>query len=108
MSRKNKVFNEPRKVLSAFPSVEMLEYESNRENSQCCGGPLMAYDAPLARNIAAQRVREAVDAGAQAIVANCPACVVNLREGAKTAGVQMEVQDLTMLMPKVMAKKKMN
>ncbi|MCD6386046.1 FAD-binding protein [Candidatus Sumerlaeota bacterium] len=105
LGRQNRIFEEPRRVLSAIPGIELLEYERNRENCLCCGGPLMAYNPELARSIAAERVREAVDAGAEMIVTNCPACQINLRDGVKVAGASIEVQDLSMLLPRVVAKK---
>lgn len=104
LGRHNKIFDEPRKVLAAIPGIKLLEYEYTRERSRCCGGPLMAYNPELARNIAAARVREALQAGAEIIVTNCPACQINLREGAKQAGLTIEVQDLPMLLPRVMGK----
>lgn len=104
LGRQNKVFDEPRAVLAQIPGIQVLEYKNTRENSRCCGGPLMAYNADLARKIAAERVREAVDAGAEMIVTNCPACQINLRDGAKSAEINIEVQDLPMLLPKVVAK----
>lgn len=105
LGRANRIFAEPRRVLSAIPGIKLLEYEKNREKCLCCGGPLMAYNPDLARNIAGQRVQEAVEAGAEMIVTNCPACQINLRDGAKLVGANIEVQDLSLLLPRVVAKK---
>ncbi len=101
LGRHCKIFDEPRHILTSIPGVELLEYERTREEALCCGGPLMAFNPELARNIAASRVREAAERGAEMIVTNCPACQINLRDGAKHAGLPIEVQDLPVLLPKI-------
>jgi Fe-S oxidoreductase len=67
----------------------------------CCGGPLSSGYPDLAHNIAARTVLEAHEKNADMIVTACAACLVNFKEGAKIAGVQMDVQDIPMLLTRV-------
>jgi len=99
IGRHAKVYEEPREFLKAIPGVELLEYDYNRDQALCCGGPLLALDADLAAKIAADRVREAAAKGAELIVTPCPTCMLMLKDGAKHAGLKLDVQDLPMLLP---------
>jgi len=70
------VYEQPRKLLSALPGFEMLEFQRNRENSWCCGagGGVKAGKPELAEWTAAERMEEARAVGAEAIVTACPHC----------------------------------
>ncbi len=67
---------------------------------------MASYDPDLAHRIAAEKVREAKDKGADVIATSCPMCFVNLKEGAKVAGLAMDIQAVAMLLPKVVERKK--
>lgn len=93
------VFDEPREVIKAIPGVELLEMPRNRERARCCGaggGFKIAFNEQ-AEEIAADRVREAVETGGDVIVTPCPFCVVNLNAGAKRAGLDIKTIDLVQL-----------
>ena len=106
LGRHSGIYEAPRDILRAIPEVELLEFDYNREEAVCCGGPVASHSPELAGRIAAQKVREAVDKGVDMIVTSCPMCFVNMKEGAKVAGVKMDVQALPMLLPKVIERKK--
>ena len=106
LGRHSGVYEPPRDVLRGIPELELIEFDYNREQAACCGGPVASHDPELAHKIAAEKVREAVDKGAEMIVTSCPMCFVNLKEGAKVAGVKIDVQALPMLLPKVIERKK--
>ncbi len=93
------VFDEPREVIKAVPGVELLEMPRNRERARCCGaggGFKIAFN-DQAEEIAADRVREAVETGGDVIVTPCPFCVVNLNAGARRAGLDIKTIDLVEL-----------
>jgi glycolate oxidase len=106
LGRHSGVYDPPREILRAIPELELLEYDYNRENAACCGGPVASHNPDLAHKIAADKVREAADKGVDMIVTSCPMCFVNLKEGAKVAGIKMDVQALPMLLVKVVDRKK--
>jgi Fe-S oxidoreductase len=101
LGRHSGVYEAPRNVLKAIPEIELIEFDYNRENAMCCGGPLSSGYPELAHNIAARTVQEAHDKNADMIVTACAACLVNFKEGAKVAGVRMDVQDIPMILTRV-------
>ncbi len=106
IGRHSNVYEEPRNLLKTIPGLELLEYDYNREQAMCCGGPLLSSMPDLAQEIAADRVREAAAKGAEMIVTPCPTCMLNLKQGAKAAGLKMKIEDLPMILPSLLEKKK--
>jgi Fe-S oxidoreductase len=104
LGRHAKVFEAPRNVIKTIPGIEFVEMERNRMHSRCCGAGA-GYKAQFneyAENIAADRVMEAVNIGADQIITTCPFCAVNLNAGAKKAGQRMGTIDLMQLILEVM------
>lgn len=98
LGRHSDVYEPPREVLRAIPGVELIEFPAHHDMSRCCGGPMMASDPQMATSIAAKRVREALDVGADVIAVACPTCLINLKEGANALGERMDIQDVTALL----------
>ena len=86
LGRALNVFEEPRNILKSIPGLEYVEMARNRLQARCCGGGggVVAYDPEMAIEMAAERVQDALDVGAEIIVSGCAACKDNLRKGAKT------------------------
>ncbi len=100
LGRHSGEYEAPREVLKKIPGIELIEMPRNRRGSRCCGaggGYKSAYN-DMAVNIAAGRVKEAVDTGAEILVSSCPFCVVNLAAGAKQIGAKIKVMDLSELL----------
>jgi len=93
------LYEPPRNILKAIPGIEVLDFDRNRAYGMCCGGPLSGSHPDLGYRIAANIVKEAREKGVDMIVTICPTCMITLREGAKSAKVDMEIQDLPMLLP---------
>jgi len=93
------IYEEPRRILNAFPQSKYLELPRNRSDSQCCGagGGYKIQFNDRAEFIASLRVQEAKDAGAEMLVSACPFCVTNLTGGAKRAGIDMPVAEIVSL-----------
>ena len=96
LGRHAKVFDPPRNILKAIPGLELVEMKHERDDSQCCGagGGFKSAFNDMAESIAADRVKEAVEAGAELIVTSCPFCQVNLIAGAKKAGLDLTTMDV--------------
>jgi Fe-S oxidoreductase len=75
------VYEPPRELLAAIPGLETVEFRFNRGSSRCCGagGGAKGYDNALSEEHAFQRMREAVDLGADVVTSACPACLANLQ-----------------------------
>ncbi len=101
LARHRGIVDEPRRVLSALPGVEVVEMKQWGVDALCCGGGggRMWQDLPDAGDLAGRRVRQAVDTGAELLVTACPLCLIMLEDARKTTGLEdsIEVIDLTEL-----------
>lgn len=89
------IYEPPRDLLKAIPGVELVEMEHNRENGYCCGSVVTLIGEPsVAPILGKQRLDEAVDVGADAVVALCPCCQVQLRDSTVKNGIDIAVDDL--------------
>jgi glycolate oxidase len=111
LGRHMKVFEPPREVLKAVPGLELLEFPDNRNLARCCGGGggFKAFDTKMSSDIAVERVRQAIELGAEVITSTCPTCkdnlamaVVRLRGEGDPGAKRMKVMDLTELLAKVL------
>jgi Fe-S oxidoreductase len=90
LGRYNRVFDEPRAVVSALPGVELAEMPRNRSRSFCCGGGggRMFMEETRGSRINQARVREALETGAEVLAAACPFCMTMFEDGIRGAGVE--------------------
>lgn len=89
------IYDPPRELLKAIPGVELVEMEHNRENGYCCGSVVtLIGEGEVAPVLGKQRLDEAVAVGADACVALCPCCQVQLRDSTVKNGIDMPVDDL--------------
>jgi Fe-S oxidoreductase/FAD/FMN-containing dehydrogenase len=95
LGRVSGVYDPPREVIKAMPNVNFVEMEHNRENGHCCGSVLTLIKEPaVAAEIGKDRLDEAVEAGAQKVLALCPCCEFQLRVSVEKKKVPVEVVDL--------------
>lgn len=87
------VYENPRRLLGLM-GAEVVEMKHNRRKSMCCGAPLSRRNPQLASAIAENRVSEAKEAGAEAIVVNCTGCFALL---GKAEEQNLEVYNITEL-----------
>jgi heterodisulfide reductase subunit D len=77
LGRHGGVFEAPRSLLAAIPGVELVEMKRHRDYAWCCGygADMVSCMRPdLASRIAGDRMAEAREAGAEALVTACPRC----------------------------------
>jgi Fe-S oxidoreductase len=95
MGRAQGNYEPPRDMLKAIPGVNFVEMEHNREEGLCCGSVLtLIGEMPVAPKLGGMRLQEAVDAGADRVVALCPCCQVQLRDSNVKNGLGLHVDDL--------------
>ncbi len=93
--RAQDIYEPPRELIKAVPGAELVEMEHNREEGYCCGSVLtLIGEPPVAPVLGKQRLDEAVDVNADAMVALCPCCQVQLRDSTVKNGIDMPVDDL--------------
>ena len=97
------IYEEPRAVLREVADIKEMKRE--REQAWCCGsggGVKSAFD-DFALWSATERLKEAKEAGADALVSACPFCKRNLKEAAEKEE-QLEVYDVVELVNKGLLK----
>ena len=99
------VFDAPRNVLKKIKGIELVEMDRSRNNSRCCGagGGYKSQFNDFAVSIAAERVRDAEETGAEILVTCCPFCVTNLSQGAAKIKSKIKVMDLSDILLQVTA-----
>jgi Fe-S oxidoreductase len=95
IGRASGVYEPPRELIRAIPNVRLVEMASNRECGKCCGSVLtLIHEPAVAADLGKTRLDEAVDAGAEKVLALCPCCEFQLRVSAEKKRVPVEVVDL--------------
>ncbi|MFC1941922.1 FAD-binding and (Fe-S)-binding domain-containing protein [Chloroflexota bacterium] len=95
MARVSGVYDAPRDLIKAIPGVELAEMEYNRERAHCCGSVLtLIKDPPIAADIGKVRMDEAIETGANKLIALCPCCEFQFRVTADKKNLPIETVDL--------------
>ena len=82
LGRHMDLYDIPREVISNIPGVELVEMKRTRKNAWCCGagGGVKSQFSDLALDIAKDRIKEAIDTGADILTTSCPFCIENFVE----------------------------
>lgn len=107
LGKQNKIFEEPRKILSFLPGCELIEMERSRQRSLCCeggGGRMWAEGGTEGKRNAEVRIREALSLGAKFLATACPFCLLTFEDSIKTSGLadQIVVKDISELVVEAM------
>ena len=99
LTRYNGVIGETREVLGAVPGIELREMEKSGRQTFCCGagGGRMWMEEKRGTRINAERTRQALATGAEAVATACPFCLVMMRDGVADSGSRgqdVQVQDI--------------
>ncbi len=95
MGRAQGVYDPPRAMLDALPGARRVEMEHNRQDGLCCGSVLtLVGEMPVAPVLGGARLQEAIDVGADTVVALCPCCQVQLRDSVEKNDFDLKVTDL--------------
>lgn len=92
----NGVYEPPRNILKSIPGLRFVEMWRIKEYAWCCGaggGVIDAYP-DFAMWTAQERINEAIDTGAEAIVTACPWCKRTLEDALKESGDGLKVYDI--------------
>ncbi|HEY3416316.1 MAG TPA: (Fe-S)-binding protein, partial [Armatimonadota bacterium] len=95
MGRVSGVYEPPRTLIKAIPNVDFVEMTCHHENAHCCGSVLTLIKEPdVAANIGETRLNEALEQGAEKVLALCPCCEFQLRVTRDKKETPLEVVDL--------------
>lgn len=79
LGRYMKVYDQPRKALTAIPGVELHEMPRNRRGAICCGTTNWMNCDATSKQIQHGRLAEASATGAETLVTSCPKCQIHFR-----------------------------
>jgi Fe-S oxidoreductase/FAD/FMN-containing dehydrogenase len=95
IGRVSGVYEPPREVIEAIPNTKLVEMSHNRQTAHCCGSVLtLLKDPPIAADVGKTRLDEAIEAGAEKMLALCPCCEFQFRVTADKKELPIEVVDL--------------
>ena len=95
IGRVSGVYEPPRQLIRAIPNARLVEMDHNMEAAHCCGSVLtLIKDPPVAAELGKVRLDEALEAGAEKILALCPCCQFQFRVSVEKKNVPIEVVDL--------------
>jgi Fe-S oxidoreductase len=95
LGKHNAIYDEPRHILRSIPGLEFEDLDRSRERSVCCeggGGRMWAEGTNADERLAHQRVRDALDLGAEVLAVACPFCLLTLEDAVKILGVEEQIQ----------------
>jgi Fe-S oxidoreductase len=98
LGRHNKIYDEPRKALTAVPGLELRELPDAREDSICCGGGggRIWMETKKEERFSDLRIEQAIEVGAEVLALSCPYCMLNFDDSLLTMGKEgvIEVRDI--------------
>ncbi len=105
LGRNGGVFEAPRQILKAIPGLTLVEMESNRAKSVCCGGGgnLEMADWELSGNIAQKKIEEIQRAGVKTVVTSCQQCIRTIKSRAGRQEIDLNVWEITELVLKAIS-----
>ncbi len=94
LGRYSDLYDPPRRVLQAIPSLEIKEMKRSRNESLCCGagGGWMWMDEKIGKRINIQRLEDALSTEADWIATACPFCVIMFDDAIKSKGMEGRVK----------------
>lgn len=98
LGRYSRIFDQPRHILAAVDSLEIVEMADTRERAMCCGASPWAYCGSVHKQMQKERLSQARATGAEMLVTSCPKCLIHLtcaQTNAENNGVcKIEVRDM--------------
>jgi len=84
------MYSAPRDVLESIPGIELVEMTRNRHNAWCCGsgGGVRSAFKDLSSFAAKERIEEAIETKADALVSSCPFCLNQFKSNIEDNGIQ--------------------
>ncbi len=110
LGRYSEIYDPPRNVLEAIPSLEVREMKRSRNKSFCCGagGGWMWMDEKIGKRVNIQRLEDALATEADWIATACPFCVTMFDDAIKSKDLEERVKiwDIAELVEQSLALKK--
>jgi Fe-S oxidoreductase len=95
LGRANNIYDEPRKILSSIPGLDLVEMKRNKVQSFCCGGGSGNFYTDITGSRidspSRARVREAYETGAEVLAISCPICMLMFKDALKAEGLEEKI-----------------
>lgn len=105
LGRHSGIYDEPRKVLSSIPGIELMDEVDSRENSLCCGGGggRIWMETRKGERFSDILVEQAIELGADILATACPYCILNFKDSVLTADRRdvLEIKDISEIVQEV-------
>jgi Fe-S oxidoreductase len=85
LGRGNGIYDAPREILKAIPSVK-IEMKRSRKSALCCGaggGQMFKEAEEGEKEVFIERIEEAIETGSDIVATACPFCMTMLTDGIK-------------------------
>jgi len=103
IGRVSGVYEPPRALIKAIPNVNFVEMTHHHREAHCCGSVLTLIKEPaVAAEIGKTRLDEAIEVGAEKVLALCPCCEFQLRVADRIPMPDYMSEQMPARMPKVM------
>ncbi len=98
------IYEPPREVLKSIPGLRLVEMDRIKEYAWCCGagGGVNESNPEFSMWTAQERIKEAEQTGATAIVTACPWCLKNFHEAIAQKGGSLKAYDVIELLDKAL------
>jgi len=92
LGRHMDLYEIPREIISKIPGIELVEMKRIRKNAWCCGagGGVKSQFPDLAIDISKERIKEALETGADILTTSCPFCIGNLKDAYEELGSEVQ------------------
>ncbi|MCP4761784.1 MAG: (Fe-S)-binding protein, partial [archaeon] len=110
LGRLGGIYDEPREILKKIPGIELIEMEFNKKDANCCGISIFKCCNSDTKRLRENRIKEALDTGAEYLITTCPKCVTHLNcyiKGINETGnisensKQLKIMDLASFIGKI-------
>ena len=97
LGRHSGVFEAPRNILKAIPSLTLVEMPLNRQLARCCGGGggLWSFNHQVSMNSAYLRLKDFQPLKVDMLTTACPLCQMNFRYTSARKSVPAKTCDIT-------------
>ncbi len=105
LGRHCNVYDAPRNVLKAIPSLELVEMPFNREKSRCCGGGggLWTFNHQVSMESAHTRIKEdVVPINVDFLTTACPQCQMNFHLTSRKKSIPLQIKDIAEIVESAM------
>jgi heterodisulfide reductase subunit D len=105
LGRNGGIYDAPRQIIKSIPGLTLVEMESNRAKSVCCGGGgnLEMADSNLSGNVAQKKIEEIQRTGVRTVVTSCQQCIRTIKSRAGRQEIDLTVWDITELVLKAIS-----